>query len=208
MPSGVQPIPGSCRRPRPAIAVCDTVAQYRSTGCACRVRRRYLMLPIYRVWQTRLLVYSAYKMCRQMIRNGIALTLYTVERLVRRIDLRDKAVRTKLSDHSIPCLLDRVGREFKVERPKRLNPHHCVPDDRMRVQAAFRATRVSRPPRRFPDSAQLDAPVVRRASGLSARQSDPPPFILHRVVARPGTEFLNSAGPVPTPNFSRLKQSC
>ncbi len=92
--------------------------------CA-RARRDEALVPqIERVWQANLQVYGADKVWRQLGREGTAVARCTVERLMRRLGLRGvmrgKVVRTTIGDHSAPCPLDKVHRQFRAERPNQL----------------------------------------------------------------------------------------
>ncbi len=83
-----------------------------------------LMLHIERVWQANQRVYGALKVWKQLKREEIVVARCTVERLMRRLGLegvrRGKAVRTTVSDTSVPCPLDRVNRQFTADRPNQL----------------------------------------------------------------------------------------
>jgi putative transposase len=61
---------------------------------------------------------------KQMSRAGITAARCTVDRLMRRLDLRSacrgKVVRTAVSQVNTPCLLDRVNRQSKADRPNQL----------------------------------------------------------------------------------------
>lgn len=67
---------------------------------------------------------GADKVWQQMNREGIEVARCTVERLMRRLQLRGvvrgKVVRTTTSDLKAPCPLDRVNRQFKADRPNQL----------------------------------------------------------------------------------------
>ncbi len=82
------------------------------------------MPEIERVWQANLEVYGADKVWRQMRREGTEVARCTVERLMSRLGLRGavrgKVVRTTVPDPKQPCLLDRVNRQFRAERPNQL----------------------------------------------------------------------------------------
>lgn len=69
-------------------------------------------------------VYGADKVWKQMNREGIAVARCAVERLMRHLGLRGvrrgKVVRTTIPDTSVACLLDRVNRQFKADRPNQL----------------------------------------------------------------------------------------
>ena len=68
--------------------------------------------------------YGAQKVCKQLEREGMPITRWTVERLMKRLGLqgvhRGKVVRTTLSDMMAPCPLDRVNWVFKADRPNQL----------------------------------------------------------------------------------------
>ena len=82
------------------------------------------MPAIQRVWHTNMQVYGADKVWRQLVREGIVVTRCTVERLMRRLELRGvmrgKVVRATISDVKAPCPLDRVNRQFRAARPNQL----------------------------------------------------------------------------------------
>lgn len=69
-------------------------------------------------------VYGVRKIWRQMKREGIDVARCTVARLMRQMGLkgvvRGRSVRTTIPDHSAPCPLDRVNRQFKSPRPNAL----------------------------------------------------------------------------------------
>jgi hypothetical protein len=71
-----------------------------------------LSVEIDRVWQGNLQVYGADKVWRQLRREGTDVARCTVERLMRKVGLRDmmrgKVVRTTVTDAAAPCPLDRV----------------------------------------------------------------------------------------------------
>ena len=90
-----------------------------------RAKRDAELTPhIERVWQANLQVYGAYKVWKQLNREGTIVARCTVERLMRRQGLRGvmrgKVVRTTVSDRKAACPLDRVNRQFKAERPNQL----------------------------------------------------------------------------------------
>jgi transposase InsO family protein len=101
-------------------------AQQRDPALRCaRARRDESLIPhIERVWQVNLQVYGAYKVWKQMNREGVEVARCTVERLMRRLGLRGvirgKVVRTTISDAKAACPLDRVNRQFKADRPNQL----------------------------------------------------------------------------------------
>ena len=87
-------------------------------------RDEVLETEILRVWEANLKVYGADKVWKQMNRENIPVARCTVERLMRRLGLqgarRGKTVRTTVPDHSAPCPLDLVNRQFKADRPNQL----------------------------------------------------------------------------------------
>ncbi|MCP1677270.1 transposase InsO family protein [Natronocella acetinitrilica] len=92
---------------------------------SARAKRDEALEPqIQRVWEANLKVYGADKVWKQMNRENIPVARCTVERLMRRLRLqgarRGKAVRTTIPDHSAPCPLDLVNRQFKADRPDQL----------------------------------------------------------------------------------------
>src|SRR3954447_4378220 len=87
-----------------------------------RARRDELLRSeIRRVWEGNFRVYGVRKVWRQLRREGIAVARCTVARLMRALGLhgavRGKTVRTTRSHRAVPCLLDRVHRDFKAPRP-------------------------------------------------------------------------------------------
>jgi transposase InsO family protein len=101
-------------------------AQQRNPALRCARAKRddILMLQIERVWQANMQVYGADKVWRQLNREGECLARCTVERLMKRMELqgarRGKIVRTTIADTAAPCLLDRLNRQFKANRPNQL----------------------------------------------------------------------------------------
>lgn len=75
---------------------------------------------IRRVWEDNFQVYGADKVWRQLRREGVEVARCTVERLMRRLGLkgarRGKPVKTTVSDRNTPCPLDRVNRQFTLDR--------------------------------------------------------------------------------------------
>ena len=100
-------------------------AQQRNPELRCaRAKRDETLLPqIHQVWQANMQVYGADKVWHQLKRQGVAVARCTVERLMRRSDLkgirRGKVVRTTVSGKAV-CPLDRVNRQFKADRPNQL----------------------------------------------------------------------------------------
>ena len=92
---------------------------------SARARRDEVLTPeIKRVWQSNWQVYGADKVWKQLNRESVVVARCTVERLMRRLNLRGarrgKTVRTTVPDRSVPCPLDRVNRKFKADRPNQL----------------------------------------------------------------------------------------
>ncbi|WP_143708509.1 IS3-like element ISMca3 family transposase [Methylococcus capsulatus] len=90
-----------------------------------RAQRDAVLMPeIQRVWHANMQVYGADKVWRPLNREGIQVARCTVERLMKRLGLagvrRGKVVRTTVPDHAVPCPLDRVNWQFKVDRPNQL----------------------------------------------------------------------------------------
>ncbi|MBB3956292.1 transposase InsO family protein [Novosphingobium sp. 1748] len=69
-------------------------------------------------------VYGVRKVWRQMNREGFAVARCTIARLMRDLGLqgviRDKPVRTTVSNKAAPCPLDHVNRQFHAPAPKML----------------------------------------------------------------------------------------
>ena len=103
-----------------------TVARRRDPAlCSERARRdRVLAGEIDRVWNANLKVYGARKVWRQLRREGVEVARCTVERLMRQHGLkgalRGKGIKRTRPDTSAPRPLDRVNRQFVVQRPNQL----------------------------------------------------------------------------------------
>jgi transposase InsO family protein len=69
-------------------------------------------------------LYGARKVWHQLLRDGVAVARCTVERLMAAMGLagvrRGKTTITAVSNPKAPCPLDKVNREFRVERPNAL----------------------------------------------------------------------------------------
>lgn len=69
-------------------------------------------------------LYGARKVWHQLLRDGVAVARCTVERLMADMGLagvrRGKMTVTTVSNPKVPCPLDKVNREFRVERPNAL----------------------------------------------------------------------------------------
>jgi transposase InsO family protein len=92
---------------------------------SARARRDLILRPtISRVFEDNLKVYGARKVWLQMNREGVSVARYTVERLMRVMELhgviRGKAIRTTTPDKAAPCPLDHVNRQFHAPAPNRL----------------------------------------------------------------------------------------
>jgi transposase InsO family protein len=87
-------------------------------------RDAVLQPEVERVWRSNRQVYGADKVWKQLHREGQPVARCMVERLMRangwRGVVRGKAVRTTVPDAKAPCLLDRVNRAFRAERPNQL----------------------------------------------------------------------------------------
>jgi putative transposase len=93
--------------------------------CPARAQRdAVLRSAIRRVWEANFRVYGVRKVWRQLRREGIDVARCTTARLMRQMGLagaiRGKPVKTTVSDHSAPCPLDRVNRQFQVPKPNAL----------------------------------------------------------------------------------------
>lgn len=79
---------------------------------------------IRRVHESSFGLYGSRKVWHQLRREGIAVAKCTVERLMRTIGLagvrRGKTTVTTISNPNAPCPLDKVNREFRVNRPNAL----------------------------------------------------------------------------------------
>jgi transposase InsO family protein len=83
-----------------------------------------IMEQIKRVHEASSGLYGARKVWRQLLRDGVAVARCTVERLMATMGLagvrRGKTTVTTVSNPKAPCPLDKVNREFSVERPNAL----------------------------------------------------------------------------------------
>jgi len=83
-----------------------------------------IMEQIKRVHEASSGLYGARKVWRQLLRDGVAVARCTVERLMATMGLagvrRGKTTVTTVSNPKAPCPLDKVNREFRVERPNAL----------------------------------------------------------------------------------------
>jgi len=83
-----------------------------------------LRVEIQRVWNAHLCVYGAYKVWKQLKREGQAVARCTVERLMRALGLRGvvrgKAFKTTIPDESALRPADLVKRQFTAIRPNQL----------------------------------------------------------------------------------------
>ncbi|GGY48826.1 transposase [Pseudoduganella albidiflava] len=101
-------------------------AQQRNPALRCARAQRddVLSMEIERVWQANLQVYGVDKVWHQLRREGTDVARCTVERLMRKAGLRGvvrgKVMRTTVADATASCLLDRVNRQFKAQRPNQL----------------------------------------------------------------------------------------
>ena len=92
---------------------------------SARARRDLaLRVEVRRVIDANYRVYGVRKVWRQLQREGFDVARCTVARLMRAMDLagviRDKPVRTTISDRSAPCPRDHVNRQFRAPAPDRL----------------------------------------------------------------------------------------
>ncbi|MFM1856458.1 MAG: hypothetical protein RLZ83_1767, partial [Pseudomonadota bacterium] len=121
---GVEPI---CRALQIAPSACwRAAARAKDPQRRCaRQRRDGVLAPhVERVWRDNLGVYGAFKVWKQLGREGVAAAHCTVRRLMRQQGLRgvsrSKSVRTTVPDAKAACPLDRVNRHFRAERPNAL----------------------------------------------------------------------------------------
>jgi putative transposase len=102
------------------------VAQRHDPARQCpRARRDAARIPeISRVFEENFRVYSVRKVWRQLRREGHAVALCTVARLMQFMGLqgviRGKPVRTTISDKAATCSQDHVNRQFKAPRSNAL----------------------------------------------------------------------------------------
>ncbi len=79
---------------------------------------------IRRVHEASFGLYGSRKVWRQLLREGATIAKCTVERLMKAMGLagvrRGKSCITTVPDRKAPCPLDKVNREFKVQRPNAL----------------------------------------------------------------------------------------
>lgn len=87
-------------------------------------RDEALSAEIRRVWDENRQVYGVRKVWKQLRREGLDVARCAVARLMRRLGLRGvirgKTVKTTVSAKATPCLLDKVNRQFRAERPNAL----------------------------------------------------------------------------------------
>jgi hypothetical protein len=101
-------------------------ASQRNLMLCSALEQRYTLLAqnIQRVWQANVQVYGADKIWHEMRREGIAVALCIVERLMKRLGLRGvwrgKVVRTTIGQARKACSLDRVKQQLKAQRPDQL----------------------------------------------------------------------------------------
>jgi transposase InsO family protein len=118
---GVEPI---CRVLLIAPSTYYAHAAVRANPAKASVRAQQdlaLMEQIRRVHDANFGVYGARKVWRQLGREGVVVARCTVERLMRRLDLRGavrgKETRTTTADKATPCPADKVNRQFRAPRP-------------------------------------------------------------------------------------------
>ena len=84
------------------------------------IRDDALCAEIRRVFDENKQVYGVRKVWKQLRREGFDVARCTVARLMRRLGLRGKVVKTTISDKATPCPRDQVNRQFKAPRPNAL----------------------------------------------------------------------------------------
>ena len=92
---------------------------------SARARRdAALRADIRRVWEANFQVYGVRKIWQQLQREAVAVPRCQVARLMKQMGLagavRGKTVKTTRSDRAVPCLLDRVNRQFQAPAPNTL----------------------------------------------------------------------------------------
>jgi putative transposase len=92
---------------------------------SARAQRYQVLKPeVARVFAENFAVYGIGKVWRQMMREGFLVARCTIERLMHDMGLqgviRDKPVRTTISDKAAPCPLDHVNRRFYAPAPNML----------------------------------------------------------------------------------------
>ena len=92
---------------------------------SARAQRYQVLKPeVARVFAENFAVYGVRKVWRQMMREGFLVARCTIERLMHDMGLqgviRDKPVRTTISDKAAPCPLDHVNRRFYAPAPNML----------------------------------------------------------------------------------------
>ncbi len=79
---------------------------------------------ILRIWKENRCVYGARKVWHQLLRDGVPVARCTVQRLMRRMNLRGvirgKKIRTTIRDKAQDCPLDFVKRQFGARKPNEL----------------------------------------------------------------------------------------
>jgi hypothetical protein len=87
-------------------------------------RDEELKIEVWRAFEENFRVYGVRKVWRQLQREGFDIARCTVSRQMRKMGLegaiRDKRVRTTVSDKAAPCPLDHVNRQFHAPRPHAL----------------------------------------------------------------------------------------
>jgi len=92
---------------------------------SARQRRDAELRPeIKRVWDDNYQVYGVRKAWHQLRREGFEVARCTVERLMKQISIcgavPGEAVKTTVPDTSVPCLRDKVNRQFRASAPNTL----------------------------------------------------------------------------------------
>lgn len=87
-------------------------------------RDAVLRREVQRVWDQNFKVYGVRKVRQQMRREGFDLARCTVERLMRQLGIqgvvRGKSQKTTRPDKALPCLRDKVNRQFRAPAPNTL----------------------------------------------------------------------------------------
>jgi putative transposase len=120
---GVQPICRVLSEHGAAIAPSTYYAAASRPPSARAVRDEQLTAEILRVWKANFAVYGAYKLWRELNRQGVGVARCTVERLMRQLGIagvrRGKTVRTTVRDGRHERAGDLLGRDFTAPAPNR-----------------------------------------------------------------------------------------
>ena len=95
-----------------------------SKRCARFHHDEALKPEVLRVWHESFRCYGAYKIWKQLAREGITAARCTIERLMRELNIkgvrRGRAIKTTIPDEHANRPQDLVNREFKADHPNQL----------------------------------------------------------------------------------------